>query len=90
MKYCTAKHAKDAKLRFQRLCALCALCGETLNGTLQSACLCVSCCPAPTPFSHSPAIPASALYPATAARKGGSVAASLVDSCEFRTPDKRK
>ena len=30
---------------------------------------------------HSPAVPASTLYPATAARKGGSVAASLVDSC---------
>ena len=32
---------------------------------------------------------ASALYPATAARQGGSVAASLVDSYEFGTADKR-
>ena len=31
---------------------------------------------------------ASALYPATAACQGGSVAASLVDSYEFRTADK--
>ena len=31
--------------------------------------------------------PASALCPATAARQGSSVAASLVDSCEFRTAD---
>ena len=30
---------------------------------------------------------ASALYPATAARQGGMVAASLVDSCELRTAD---
>jgi len=28
-------------------------------------------------------------FPATAARQGGSVAASLVDSCEFRTADER-
>ena len=28
-------------------------------------------------------------HPATAARQGGSVAASLVDSCEFRTADER-
>ena len=39
---------------------------------------------------HSSVVPASALYPATAARKGGSVATSLVDSCEFRIEDKRK
>ena len=38
---------------------------------------------------HSPAAPASALYPATAARQGGSVAASRVDSSEFRTADER-
>ena len=31
--------------------------------------------------------PASALYPATAACQGGSVAASLVDSYEFQTAD---
>jgi len=31
----------------------------------------------------------SALYPATAARQGGRVAASRMDSCEFRTADKR-
>ena len=37
---------------------------------------------------HTPAAaPASALYPVTAARKGVSVAASLVDSYEFRTAD---
>ena len=41
-------------------------------------------------YLHSPAAPASALYPATAARQGGSVAASLVDSSEFRTADKNK
>ena len=39
----------------------------------------------PHSFLWSPAAPASALYSATAARQGGSVAASLVDSCEFRT-----
>jgi len=33
--------------------------------------------------------PASALNPATAARQGGMVAASLVDSYEFRTADER-
>jgi len=32
----------------------------------------------------------SALSPATAARQGGSVAASHVDSCEFRTADERE
>jgi len=32
----------------------------------------------------------SALFPATAARQGGSVAGSLVDSFEFRTADKRR
>jgi len=32
---------------------------------------------------------ASALYPATAACQGGSVAASLVDSCGFGTADER-
>jgi len=37
-----------------------------------------------------PAAPASALNHATAARQGGSVAASLVDSCEFGTADKRR
>ena len=31
----------------------------------------------------------SAFYPATAARQGGRVAASHMDSCEFRTADKR-
>ena len=36
---------------------------------------------------HFAAVPASALNPATAARKGSSVAASLADSCEFRTTD---
>jgi len=41
------------------------------------------------PFFHFPAAPASALYPATAARQGGKVAGSLVDSCEFRTADER-
>ena len=41
MKYCTAKNAKDAKLRLQCLCELCALCGETVNGNLQSAFICV-------------------------------------------------
>ena len=45
--------------------------------------------PIVTPL-HFPAVPASALYPATAARKGGSVAASLVDSSEFGTTDKRR
>ena len=32
----------------------------------------------------------SALYPATAARQGGRVAASLVDASEFRTADERR
>ena len=89
MKYYIAKHAK---LRLQ------CLCGETLNVSLQSACIFIhqqvilNCCPATTPFSHFytlPPAPASALCPATAARQGGSVAASLVDSCEFGTADKR-
>jgi len=38
MKYCTAK---DEKLRLQCLCELCALCGETVNGNLQFAFICV-------------------------------------------------
>ena len=33
--------------------------------------------------------PASSLYPATAARQGGRVAASLVDSCGVGTADIR-
>jgi len=32
----------------------------------------------------------SALYPATTARQGGSVAASRIDACELRTADKRE
>jgi len=32
----------------------------------------------------------SALFPATAARQGGWVAASLVDASEFRTADERR
>ena len=39
---------------------------------------------------HFPAVPASVLNPATAARKGGRVAASLVDLSEFRTADERR
>ncbi len=35
------------------------------------------------------AAPASALYPATAARQGGSVAASLVSSANIRLPHTR-
>jgi len=35
-----------------------------------------------------PALIGSFNHPATAARQGGSVAASLVDSCELRTADK--
>jgi len=45
--------------------------------------------PAPIGSFNNPVAPASTLYPATAARQGGSVAVSLVDSCEFRTADKR-
>ena len=44
----------------------------------------------PASCFYSPAAMASALYPATATRQGDRVAASLVDSCEFRTTDKRK
>ncbi len=39
---------------------------------------------------HFPAVPASVLNPATAARKGGSVAASPVDLSEFGTADERE
>jgi len=44
----------------------------------------------PHTFSHLFAVPTSALYPATTARQGGSVAASLVDSYELRTADKHR
>jgi hypothetical protein len=85
MKYCTTK---DAKLRLQCLCELCALCGETLNGSRQSA-VNIELLSSPHSFLHYPTATASALYPATAARQGGSVAVSLVDSYEFRTADER-
>jgi len=41
MKCCTTKNAQDAKLRLQCLCEHCALCGETVDGNLQSAFICI-------------------------------------------------